>query len=147
MQRHYGQTVDDVNFLFNEFNNELQKKLKSIDGRKESFRLNTANINNLRVKFDAFQNQLSNVYKSVISEYRTLNSRSRKTPSPQYFKQPVKYQITYQIEHLPSKKFYDDIDYVLKEANRDLPKMILKMELEHQKLIKKIPKLVDLIEI
>ena len=147
MQRHYARSVSDTNYLFNEFNNELQKKLKSIDSRKQLFSSNQNNITSLKTKFDSFQKQLTSVYKAVISEYRMLNIKNRKTLPPAYFKQPVKYQITYYLENMPDTKFYNEIDSILKEAHRDIPKMISKMEAEHQKLIKKIPKLVDLAEI
>ena len=147
MQRHYARTVSDINFLFNEFNNELQKKLQSIDGRKVSYRSNASNINGLKTKFESFQVQLTRVYKTVISEYRILNIKNRKTPPPSYFKQPVNYQTTYHLDNLPGSDFYENIEFILKEAHRELPKMISKMEIEHQKLIKKIPKLASLTEI
>lgn len=147
MQRHYSRSVSDTNYLFNEFNNELQKKLKSIDNRKSAFNSNQNNISGLKNKFDAFQKQLASVYKTVISEYRMLNIKNRKTSPPAYFKQPVKYEITYHLENMPDSKFYNEIDSILKEAHREIPKMISKMEIEHQKLIKKIPKLIHLSEI
>jgi hypothetical protein len=76
-----------------------------------------------------------------------LNIKNRKTSPPAYFKQPVKYQITYHLENMPDTRFYNEIDSILKEAHREIPKMISKMETEHQRLIKKIPKLIDLSEI
>lgn len=141
MQDHYANAVDDIGNLFNDFNNEFQAKLKSIDMRKQKFAEYSQGMRQLKAQFEAFQSQISSAYVSVVSEYRSINRQHRKTKAPNYFRSSPKYDFAFHLDNLPSKSFYDDIDFILKESHRELPKMIEKMAKEHKSLLAKIPKL------
>ena len=133
--------MDDISDLFGDFNIQFQTKLESIDARKKNFSDFTQGINTLKVQFDAFQTHINSVYSSVVSDYRTINKKFRKTSIPKYFASSPKYYLTYHIDNLPNQKFFNDINSILQEAHRELPKMIKQMSSEHKKLLEKIPNL------
>ena len=141
MQDHYADAVDDIGNLFNDFSDEFQTKLKSIDLRKQKFAEYSQGMRQLKIQFDAFQSQIGSAYASVISEYRAINKQHRETKAPNYFRNSVKYDLAFHLDNLPSKSFYDDIDFILKAAHRELPIMIEKMAKEHKSLLARIPKL------
>ena len=141
MHDHYADAVDDIGNLFSDFNDKFQAKLKSIDMRKQKFAEYSQGMRQLKTQFEAFQSQISSAYVSVVSEYRSINKQHRKTKAPNYFRSSPKYDLAFHLDNLPSKSFYDDIDFILKESHRELPKMIEKMAKEHKSLLAKIPKL------
>jgi len=147
IQGRYAELLENLNDAISEFDNYFHSVLNSIATRREKF----TNINNILVnlhqKFSASQSQFSSVYSSVITDYREINKKHRKTPPPVFFNQPIKYDHSFKIIRQVDLKFVKTVENTLKEAKVKLPLLIKRVEKDRVRLRKMIPSLDELTKI
>jgi len=139
---HYADLLDNTSNELNKFNDYFHGILSDLGNRREKF----TNINNSIVHmtnlFIASQKQIEQAYKTVISDYRAINEKYRKSKAPQYFNKTPIYEHAFKpLDSKENKDFILSVEKTLKEAKAYLPKMIKEIELKHSQLRNKIPTL------
>jgi len=147
IQDRYAELLENLNDAISEFDNYFHRVLDSIATRREKF----TNINNILVnlhqKFSASQSQFSSVYSSVITEYREINKKHRKTPPPVFFNKPIKYDHSFKIIRQVDLRFVKTVENTLEEAKVKLPLLIKRVERDRVRLRNMIPSLDELTKI
>lgn len=142
ISNHYADLQTNTNNELQKFNNYFHGILKDLGNRRERFTNINDSIENMIMRFSASQNQIAQAYKTVITDYRTINKKNRKTKAPEFFNKPLIYEHSFKlIEAKKSKNFIISVEKTLKEAKIYLPKIIEEINLEHRRLRNKIPTL------
>lgn len=140
----YADLMESLEDAIAEFDKYFHSILDSIATRREKFTNINSLLINLHQKFIASQSQFSSVYISVITDYREINKKYRKTASPAFFNKPIKYDHSFKIIKQVDLKFTQSVENTLKEARIELPRLIKKVDKDRTRLRKMIPSLDEL---
>ena len=147
IQDRYAELIDNLDEAIGEFDQNFHFTLDSIATRREKFTNINSLIISLHQKFIASQSQFSTVYISVITDYREINKKHRKTPPPTFFNNLIKYEHSFKIIKQVDLKFTQSVEQTLKEAKIKLPQLIKKVDRDRGRLRKMIPSLDELTKI